>query len=344
MQALVLNTQKTLVVREVNDPVPLENQSLVTVVAAGIGGSEYLGFNNPGIRPLPNIMGHGIVGTVSDNHSLRKNSLNESVTRKQVLGTKSTTEDEVQRVAVYPLSGCGDCQYCRNKQTQLCEQWSLIGVQTQGGFAEKIIAPTVNLFPIPDNISWEQAVFIEPFANSVNAWELSQATAHDSVAVIGVGGLGLGLVACASRAGCQNITVIDPSGNRRAAARALGATAVKERTSENDMLAFDSVFDTVGSTAAKNTAIALTKKLGVCTFLGFETPLLEVNISEAIRHQKTLRGAFVFSKEQFLEAITMVDACHSQWVVMVTMDSVEPELKKFLSGDFSVVKAALQHS
>jgi (R,R)-butanediol dehydrogenase/meso-butanediol dehydrogenase/diacetyl reductase len=321
MKALVLDALKKLVVREINDPIPLENQTVVTVVAAGIGGSEYLGFNNPGIRPLPNVMGHGIVGVVASN----------------------SMDKSVERVAVYPLSGCGDCQYCGNKQTQLCEQWSLIGVQTQGGFAEKVISPTVNLFPIPDNISWEQAVFIEPFANSVNAWELSQATLHHSVAIIGAGGLGLGLVACAHRAGCQNITLIEPSEYRRTAARSLGATALKERASKNDMSAFDNAFDTVGSTDAKNTAIALTKKLGTCTFLGFETPLLEVNVSEAIRHQKVLRGAFVFSKKQFLDAIALVNVCESEWVTMVAMEDVESLLQGFLSGDFSLVKAALQH-
>jgi NADPH:quinone reductase-like Zn-dependent oxidoreductase len=54
-----------MVVREISNPTPLDNQTIVTVVAAGIGGSEYLGFHNPGIRPLPNVMGHGIVGVIA---------------------------------------------------------------------------------------------------------------------------------------------------------------------------------------------------------------------------------------------------------------------------------------
>jgi threonine dehydrogenase-like Zn-dependent dehydrogenase len=321
MKALVLDAPKKMVVREISNPIPLDNQTIVTVVAAGIGGSEYLGFHSPGIRPLPNVMGHGIVGVISSG----------------------------ERVAVFPLSGCGDCHYCSTQQAQLCEHWSLIGVQTQGGFAEKVAVPTSNLFPLPESVSWEQAAFIEPFANSVNAWELSGATPKSSIAIVGAGGLGLGLVACAHVQGCSNITVIEPSNNRREVARMLGAhnafDDVKNISADNnDTAIFDVVFDTVGSASTKRAAIDITKKQGVCVFLGFETPTLEVNISELIRHQKKLLGSFVYLPEQFQQAITLVESCRSEWVRDVTMDQVEPMLLDFLSGDFSVVKAVLRHS
>jgi len=321
MKALVLDAPKKMVVREINDPIPLDYQTIVTVVAAGIGGSEYLGFHNPGIRPVPNVMGHGIVGVI-------------------VSG---------ERVAVFPLSGCGDCHYCSTQQAQLCDHWSLIGVQTQGGFAEKVAVPTSNLFSLPESISWEQAAFIEPFANSVNAWELSGATPKSSIAIVGAGGLGLGLVACAHVQGCSNITVIEPSNNRREAARMLGAhnmvDDVKNISADNnDTAVFDVVFDTVGSVSAKRTAIDITKKNGVCVFLGFEMPTVDINISEIIRHQKKLSGSFVYSPEQFQKAIALVENCRSEWVRNITVDEVESMLADFLSGDFSVIKAVLRHS
>jgi len=208
--------------------------------------------------------------------------------------------------------------------------------------------PTANLFPLPESISWEQAAFIEPFANAVNAWELSGATAKSSIAIVGAGGLGLGLVACAHAQGCSNITVIEPSDNRREAARMLGAHNVVDdvkrfMSDNNDVEFFDAVFDTVGSVSAKCAAIDITKKQGVCVFLGFETPALEVNISELIRHQKKLLGSFVFSLEQFQQAIALVENCRSEWVKSIMMDEVEQMLADFLSDDFSVVKAVLRH-
>lgn len=59
MKALVLESEQTLSLIDVVPPSPAEGESLITVEATGIGGSEYLGFANPGIRSLPNTMSHG---------------------------------------------------------------------------------------------------------------------------------------------------------------------------------------------------------------------------------------------------------------------------------------------
>ena len=85
------------------------DEVVIDVAVAGIGGSEYLGYNNPGIRTLPNIMGHGFAGTTA----------------------------EGRRVAVNPLRSCGTCAYCRQGLGQLCDDWHLIGVQSDGGFAQQ---------------------------------------------------------------------------------------------------------------------------------------------------------------------------------------------------------------
>jgi hypothetical protein len=59
--------------------------------------------------------------------------------------------------------------------------------------------------------------------------------------------------------------------------------------------------------------------------------LLDVNVSEAIRHQKILCGTFVLSKKQFLDAIALVNVCESEWVTMVAMEDVESLMQGFLS-------------
>ena len=255
MKTLILKQERTLITSEIENPKLIKGHSIVSVEIAGIGGSEYLGFNNPGIRRLPNIMGHGMTGIA---------------------------DDSGKRVAIYPLSGCGNCSFCKNNQQQLCDNWSLIGVQTNGGFAERVSAPTDSLFVLPETLSWEQSAFIEPFANSVNAWELSNGSSQDSIAVIGAGGLGLGIVASSFHAGCKDISVADLSENRRNAASELGATIAAKDLSG----IYDLVFDTVGSAETKNTAIQITKKGGKCIYLGFATPMQEINVSELIRYQK----------------------------------------------------------
>jgi len=154
MKALLLKGKETLILEEVNNPIPQKDQVLVNIEITG-----------------PNIMGHGICGT-----------------------TKAGL-----RVAINPLLGCGLCEYCNQNLVQLCTEWKLIGVQTNGGFTQQIVVPKTTLVEIPEDISWEQSCFIEPFANSINAWEIANVNPEEKVLIIGAGGIGLGLAACAKR-------------------------------------------------------------------------------------------------------------------------------------------------
>ena len=283
---------------------------MITVEITGIGGSEYLGLANPGSRPLPSAMGHGICGTMEDG----------------------------SRVAIFPLFSCESCVYCANDKRQLCDDWKLIGVQSNGGFQQKLSVPKSSVVHLPATLSWEQAVFIEPFANSINAWNLSSPNLTDKIAVIGAGSLGLGLVACARQEGKMSVSVAEPSTTRREAARELGASFCEEKLSGE----FDIVFDTVGSEVARNAAIELTKKSGKCVFLGFAAPSQPVNFAELIRHQKQLIGSFAYSKEQFELAVNLVHHCNGKWVKNVGFSDVQLGLEKFLEGDFSVIKLALR--
>lgn len=310
MKALVLEGSRALHLREIQAPEAGPGETLVRVEIAGIGGSEYLGFANPGIRSLPNIMGHSIAGVTADG----------------------------RRVAVNPLRGCGACAACSADLAQLCELWSLIGVQSDGGFAQEVAVPSDALVELPENLSWEQAAFVEPFANSVNAWEISGARPSDRIAVVGAGGLGLGLTACAAEAGCETLSVSDLSPTRLQAARDLGASHVGNALAGR----YDVVFDTVGSADTRRMALEATRSGGHCVFLGFASALTEIDISAVIRQQKRLSGAFVYSARQFSTALGLARGCHRDWVRNLSFEGVAPLLEGYLAGDFSVVRAALR--
>jgi threonine dehydrogenase-like Zn-dependent dehydrogenase len=307
VKALILEDKRKLVLKNVDTPSFSDAEVLIDIEVAGIGGSEYLGFNNPGIRPLPHIMGHGITGLTP----------------------------EGKRVAIYPLQGCGECVYCKDNRVQLCDKWTLIGVHCDGGFAQKVAIPRELLFELPNELTWEQSAFIEPFANSMNAWEISQASRENSIAIIGAGSLGLGLVACAHAEQCQVIEVSDLSESRLDAAKCLGATKSAESLDGQ----FDIVFDTVGTQETRALATQLSKKGGKSVFLGFATPMFEVNFAELIRHQKQLLGSFVYSKEHFQKAMHLAKNCQSEWVTNLTFVDVKAQLEKYLNNDFSTVKA-----
>jgi 2-desacetyl-2-hydroxyethyl bacteriochlorophyllide A dehydrogenase len=310
MNALLLLGNHTLVLKQVDVPSVKKNEVLIDVHVSGIGGSEYLGFKNTGIRPLPTIMGHGITGTTKEN----------------------------KRVAIYPLLGCDKCEYCNAGYTQVCDNWKLIGVHLNGGFAQQVVVPQKAVFEIPDALSWEQSAFIEPFANSINAWELAQINSDQSVLVIGAGSLGLGLVACAKDANHQHIAIVEHSNSRKQAAISLGAKI-------NDRLqprSFDVVFDTVGSTETRNHSFQCVKANGRCIFLGFAEQKNEINFSELIRKQIQLIGSFVYSTKQFEKAILLSMLTNKEWIKNISFAEVEDELRSYLGGDFNTIKAALR--
>jgi len=309
MKALLLIGTEKLIFKELKSPVPQKEEVLVNIEITGIGGSEYLGLKNPGIRNLPNIMGHSICGMTKDG----------------------------QRVTVNPLLGCNACEYCKQDLVQLCSKWKLIGVQTNGGFAQQITVPKNTLVELPGNISWEQSCFIEPFANSINAWEIANISPKEKVLIIGVGGIGLGLAACAKKDNHQEVYVLEKSKKRISAAEEINAYTALYKKNE-----FDVVFDTVGSNETRKEAIKLMKRNGRSIFLGFASAQQNFDFSELIRMQYQILGSFVFSNQQFLDAINLVKFTEKEWVKNLEFEDVELQLKEFLNDDFSVIKAALR--
>ena len=205
--------------------------------------------------------------------------------------------------------------------------------------------PEEALVTLPDDLGWEQAAFVEPFANAVNAWELSGADAGCSVAILGAGGLGLGLVACAAGTGCAQTAVSDLSQTRLDAAAELGAATCGNDTETHPEGSYDSydsydvVFDTVGSVDSRRRAIDLTRKAGTCVLMGFAAPDLEANAGAFIRSQRRILGAFVYSMTQFQTAVSLAARCKADWVANLSFAEVEPLLQRYLEGDFSTVKS-----
>jgi 2-desacetyl-2-hydroxyethyl bacteriochlorophyllide A dehydrogenase len=308
MRALVLKEKYKLELSHISIPEKQQDHELVKVEVCGLGGSECLAYQNPGVRPLPHVMGHSIAGLTVDN----------------------------RKVAVYPLLSCGDCEFCDSHQENLCKDWSLIGVHSNGGLSEYVNIPSNKLIDIPDDISWKQLAFLEPFANALHAWNLSGANEDKKIAIIGAGGIGLGLTVCAKQAGCSIIAIDESSVIRQNVANNCGATHTLSQAEEP----FDIVFDTVGSEASRDKAIELTKKGGSIIFMGFYSNLYTVNVPAIIRDQKKLCGSFAFNVKEFIKAIDLIRFCDAEWVKSICLEEVEVHLQTFANGIFDVVKLA----
>ena len=182
---------------------------LVKVVASGICGSDVMEWYR--IKSAPRVLGHEISGEIVD--------VGEGVHRYKV-GDRVFASHHVP---------CNTCRYCLNGYHTVCDTLHNTNYDP-GGFAEYLRVPGINVdrgvFALPDEVSFEDGVFIEPLACVVRGQRLARFQPGQSVLVLGSGISGLLNVALARASGAGQIVATDVNEYRLNAARRFGADAV----------------------------------------------------------------------------------------------------------------------
>lgn len=173
MRAWVLHGINDLRYETVGKPALSDNEVLVAVKAAGICGSDIPRIYRTGTYSYPLIPGHEFSGIVTE--------CGESV-------NKSLMD---ARVGVFPLIPCGECAPCRNRQYEMCRNYSYLGSRRDGGFAEYVAVPAENLIRLPNNVTFEEAAMLEPMAVAVHAIRHISLSDTDTIVVCGLGTIGL---------------------------------------------------------------------------------------------------------------------------------------------------------
>jgi NADPH:quinone reductase-like Zn-dependent oxidoreductase len=125
---------------DVQQPTITDHDVLIKVKAAGVNPIDYFTVSNrPGIKPLPHIPGVELTGII------------------EKVGNHVTAIKEGDKVVVYNIIFDGTCDMCLNGYEMLCRNAGILGVNTNGGFADYISASEKNVFKIPDNVQWDVA-------------------------------------------------------------------------------------------------------------------------------------------------------------------------------------------
>ena len=196
-------------------PVPSigERDILVRVCAAGICHSDvhYRAGRSP-VRPLPMTLGHEVAGEVEQ------------------LGAQVTNVKVGDRVCLHYNLTCGDCYYCSTGNEQFCGKGLMIGHYTNGGYAEYIAVPARNAVPLPAEIPFEQgATLMCASATSFHALRKARLKGGETVAVIGVGGLGMSAIQLARALGALDVYAVDINAEKLQLAASYGAIPVNAR-------------------------------------------------------------------------------------------------------------------
>lgn len=163
---------------DVPEPQLRKDQVLVKVQAVALNHLDlFIRKGLPGIK-LPHINGSDVSGTIAE------------------VGEYITDLKAGQRVLLAPMTFCGVCPACTAGQQNLCPQFSVLGYLNDGGNAEYIAIPRVNVLPIPDELTYDEAAAV-PLV-FVTAWHMLVSRCHvkpgDFVLVLG-GGSGVGSAA-----------------------------------------------------------------------------------------------------------------------------------------------------
>jgi L-gulonate 5-dehydrogenase len=178
MKALCVQSPNNIVIEE--RPMPViksPTEVLIKVKAGGICGSDvHIYHGTSSVATYPRVIGHEIVGEVIET------------------GGAVTGFSIGNRVIMDPVISCGTCYQCRIGRRNVCGKLQVRSVHVDGGYQEYIVVPQESIYHIPDNLSWEEAVMIEPFTIAEQVCSRAQIVTEDVVFIMGAGPVGLSIL------------------------------------------------------------------------------------------------------------------------------------------------------
>lgn len=328
MKAAVLHEFKTpLLIEEVAQPRVSEDDVLIEVEVCGVCHSDLHVADGDWsqlsrIIKKPLILGHEIVGRV--------------VAR----GAAVQSVEIGDRVGVPWLQWtCGECEFCREGNENLCTKQRITGVTVDGGYAEYTRAPASHVVKIPEGLPSEQAAPLLCAGVTVHrALKRGQIRGGQRLAVFGVGGLGHLAVQIGRAAGAE-VTAIDVSEEKLALARSMGAARTLNATQcdvVKEVRGFGRVHVALVTSAAKNAydmAFHCVRPAG--TLLAVGLPAQDISFPPILMAATEIRitASSVGTREDLREILAMGAAgtVHCQ-VTIRRLDEVGQVLEEFRRG------------
>ena len=288
---------------DVPEPQVRANEVLVEVKACALNHLDLFARNGlPGIEiPLPHTLGNDIAGVVKDVGSL-------------VSWVKVGDE-----VMIQPGVSCGHCDACLSGRDNLCREYDIIGYRRNGGYAEFVAVPGVNVFPKASNLTWEEAAAL-PLV-TVTAWHMLVTRANvqpGEDVLVHAAGSGVGSVAIqiAKLRGAHVIATAS-SDEKLAKARSLGADETVNYSNEEwpkevrrltSRRGVDVVVEHTGAATWPGSISSLKNNGRLVTCGATSGYDARTDLRQVFYRHLTILGSFMGSKAELLEAMKFVEA------------------------------------
>lgn len=163
---------------------------LIKIKAAGICGSDvHIYHGTSPVATYPRIIGHEMVGVIEQ------------------VGSGVSRVKAGQRVIIDQIVNCGQCYACKIGRGNVCNSLKVRGVHIDGGFCEYMVVDEKSVHVLPENISDEIAVLLEPLSIAVQSVSRADITGEDTLVILGAGALGNSLLKVAKLSGAKIIVV-----------------------------------------------------------------------------------------------------------------------------------------
>ncbi|GAB4365658.1 MAG: zinc-binding dehydrogenase [Spirochaetales bacterium] len=302
MKALVKTARGlgNLEILDVPEPVCREDELKIEVAYCGVCGTDIHILKDEFPTHPPVIIGHEFSGTVVETGSRVRNfKVGDRVVAENVCST------------------CGDCHLCRTGHYAICMNRGAQGLDLDGAFAQFIVCGERNVYPVPPNVSLQEAALSEPLVCATHAvLDQTKVGAGDVVLVSGPGAMGLlAAQAAIAEGGTVLLSGTAADHERFEVAKRLGiqrTVNVEEENLEQVVMEItggigvDVVIECSGSQAAVATGISLLKKRGTFTQVGLFGKTVPVDLDAVVTKEIRIAGSMSHTWNAWKRGLSLV--------------------------------------
>lgn len=267
MKALVCCAPGILEYQDIEAPEMEAGREIIRIRKTGICGTDFHAFkgNQPYFN-YPRILGHELAGELANG----------------------------EMVTFIPYYHCGECNACLRGKTNCCVKMQVCGVHVDGGMVEYLSVPSASIIK-SNGLSADELALVEPLAIGAHGVRRADIQPGESVLIMGVGPIGLGLAAFAKMAGAS-VTAFDLNKERLAfCAEQLGVAVTNDA---KDIVA-DVVMDATGNLAAINSGLQYLAHGGRYVLVGLQKEALSFSHPELHKREGTIMSSRNATRQDF---------------------------------------------
>jgi threonine dehydrogenase-like Zn-dependent dehydrogenase len=297
MKAVVVQEPGKATLADIPEPSNNSGETLLQIRMIGLCGTDLNTFR--GTNPLvtfPRVLGHEVAASILHAGSGLSNDFRE--------GTA---------VTLAPYTACGECASCLRGRPNACTSNQTLGVQRDGALTERITIPAEKLYTAA--LTLKELCLVEPLTVGFHAANRGRVTKHDTVAVFGCGGVGLGAISASAFHGAR-VIAIDMADAKLEIARKTGATDLIHSGKEDlhsrlskltDGRGPDCIIEAIGLAHTFRASVEEVAFTGRVVYIGYAKEPVAYETSLFVQKELDILGSRNALPADFREVIRMLE-------------------------------------